>query len=149
MINQEAGNSELCVKIQKSCPECCQKVLFSATYPDQVVAFANEIIPDSVIIRLNKGEEAVDSIQNYYFACQDEASKYHTLGEVYSTMTIGKSIIFCRTRKQAADLSAQMIKDGHAVAMLTGALDIKQRASVMQRFRSGKERVLITTNVTA
>ena len=46
-------------------------------------------------------------------------------------------------------LSEKLAKDGHAVAMLTGELDIEQRLSILNRFRDGKEKVLITTNVAA
>ena len=42
-----------------------------------------------------------------------------------------------------------MAQDGHAVALLSGDLDISQRAAVINRFREGKEKVLITTNVSA
>ena len=42
-----------------------------------------------------------------------------------------------------------MTAEGHAVALLSGELDVAQRAAVIGRFRDGKEKVLITTNVTA
>ena len=42
-----------------------------------------------------------------------------------------------------------MIKDGHAVGLLTGELEIEQRLSILNRFRDGKEKLLITTNVCA
>ena len=42
-----------------------------------------------------------------------------------------------------------MSHEGHAVALLSGELDVQQRAAVIQRFRDGKEKVLITTNVSA
>ena len=42
-----------------------------------------------------------------------------------------------------------MSQDGHAVALLSGELEITQRAAVITRFRDGKEKVLITTNVSA
>lgn len=40
-----------------------------------------------------------------------------------------------------------MSKDGHAVAMLSGELTVEQRIAILDRFREGKEKVLITTNV--
>lgn len=40
-----------------------------------------------------------------------------------------------------------MTEDGHAVALLSGELSIEQRIAVLDRFREGKEKVLITTNV--
>lgn len=46
-------------------------------------------------------------------------------------------------------LSGKMSRDGHQVAILTAELTVVQRASVIQRFREGKEKVLIATNVCA
>lgn len=40
-----------------------------------------------------------------------------------------------------------MSAEGHQVALLSGELTIEQRADIIQRFREGKEKVLITTNV--
>ena len=54
-----------------------------------------------------------------------------------------------QTRKTASWLSEQMAREGHAVALLSGELNVEQRASVIERFRAGKEKVLITTNVSA
>ena len=42
-----------------------------------------------------------------------------------------------------------MTQEGHAVALLSGELTVQQRANVISRFREGKEKVLITTNVSA
>lgn len=41
----------------------------------------------------------------------------------------------------------QMTEQGHAVALLSGELTVQQRITVLDRFREGKEKVLITTNV--
>lgn len=40
-----------------------------------------------------------------------------------------------------------MARDGHTVAMLSGELTVEQRLHVIDRFRAGKDKVLITTNV--
>ena len=40
-----------------------------------------------------------------------------------------------------------MTGDGHSVALLSGELTVEQRISVLDRFRDGKEKILITTNV--
>lgn len=54
-----------------------------------------------------------------------------------------------QTRKTANWLAEKMTKDGHAVAVLSGELTVEQRISVLDRFRAGLEKVLITTNVLA
>ena len=42
-----------------------------------------------------------------------------------------------------------MTRDGHAVGLLSGELQVEQRVAVLKRYREGKEKVLITTNVMA
>ncbi|NWX76425.1 DDX25 helicase, partial [Alca torda] len=54
-----------------------------------------------------------------------------------------------QTRRIADWLSVEMSQDGHQVAILTAELTVAQRANVIQRFRDGKEKVLIATNVCA
>ena len=44
-------------------PNSCQKVLFSATYSDEVMRFAETVIPDALIIRLKRSEESLDNIK--------------------------------------------------------------------------------------
>ena len=44
-------------------------------------------------------------------------------------------------------LSKEMSKDGHAVALLSGDLNIEQRLAILDRFREGFQKVLITTNL--
>ena len=38
-----------------------------------------------------------------------------------------------------------MTADGHSVALLSGEITVEQRLAVLNRFREGKEKVLITT----
>ncbi|XP_066843182.1 ATP-dependent RNA helicase DDX25-like isoform X5 [Anser cygnoides] len=80
---------------------------------------------------------------------RNREEKYEALCNIYGSITVGQAMIFCQTRRSADWLLVEMSKDGHKVAMLTAELTIVQRANVIQRFRDGKEKVLITTNVCA
>lgn len=46
-------------------------------------------------------------------------------------------------------MATKLVKDGHAVALLHGELDVTQRIDVLNRFRESHEKILITTNVMA
>lgn len=128
-------------------PEKCQMMLFSATYERDVMEFAEQILKNPMILRLRREEESLDNIKQYYVMCKNEREKYQAITNIYGVVTIGQAMIFCQTRKTASWLSEQMSKDGHAVAMLSGELTVEQRIAVLDRFRDGKEKVLITTNV--
>ncbi|XP_069473389.1 ATP-dependent RNA helicase DDX25 isoform X2 [Ambystoma mexicanum] len=143
------GYSDQSVRIKRKLRSDCQMLLFSATFEDSVWQFAERIIPDPNIIRLRKEELTLQNIRQFYDPCAHKEQKYKALCNLYGSITIAQAIIFCQTRKIARWLSEQMTKDGHQVALLSGELAVDQRAAVIERFRKGNEKVLITTNVCA
>ncbi|XP_068772758.1 ATP-dependent RNA helicase DDX25 isoform X2 [Struthio camelus] len=143
------GFSSQSIRIQRVLPKDCQMLLFSATFKKTVWKFATQIISNPIVIKLRQEELTLSTIRQYYFVCENRVEKYRALCNIYGSITIGQAIIFCQTRKIAEWLSLEMTEDGHQVAMLTAELTVEQRANVIQRFRDGKEKVLITTNVCA
>uniref|UniRef100_A0A096NPC0 RNA helicase n=4 Tax=Catarrhini TaxID=9526 RepID=A0A096NPC0_PAPAN len=143
------GFSDHSIRIQRALPSECQMLLFSATFEDSVWHFAERIIPDPNVIKLRKEELTLNNIRQYYVLCEHRKDKYQALCNIYGSITIGQAIIFCQTRRNAKWLTVEMIQDGHQVSLLSGELTVEQRASIIQRFRDGKEKVLITTNVCA
>ncbi|KAG0633343.1 P-loop containing nucleoside triphosphate hydrolase protein [Tuber brumale] len=81
--------------------------------------------------------------------CDSEEDKYRILVELYHVLTIGSSIIFVKKRETASEIQRRMEADGHKVAALHGAQEGVDRDRVIDDFRSGKAKVLITTNVLA
>jgi len=148
MISQQ-GHRDQSVRIKRTINESCQFLFFSATYNTQIMQFATTIVSDAVIIRLRREEESLDNIKQFYVNCDSVEKKYEALANLYGALTIGQTMVFCHTRKSVNWLAEKLSKDGHAVAMLTGELEIQQRADILSRFRDGKEKVLITTNVAA
>ncbi|XP_015601206.1 DEAD-box helicase Dbp80 isoform X2 [Cephus cinctus] len=143
------GHQDQCIRIHKLLPRTCQMMFFSATYETAVMEFAEIIVSNPLIIRLLKEEESLDNIKQYYVKCKNMDEKYNAITNIYGVITIGQAIIFCHTRKTASWLAEKMTKDGHAVAVLSGDLTVEQRIAVLDRFRAGLEKVLITTNVLA
>ncbi|KAM8927976.1 ATP-dependent RNA helicase DDX25 [Pelodytes ibericus] len=143
------GHSDHSVRVKRAMPSSCQMLLFSATFGDSVWCFAERIVPDPNIIKLKKEELTLNNIQQFYDPCENKEQKYRALCNIYGAITIAQAIIFCQTRKTAKWLSREMSNDGHRVALLSGELIVAERADMIQRFREGKEKVLITTNVCA
>ncbi|KAJ8016922.1 hypothetical protein DPEC_G00012390 [Dallia pectoralis] len=141
------GHQDQSIRIQRLLPKECQMLLFSATFEDSVWKFAERVIPDPNIIKLKREEETLDTIKQYYVLCNDNEEKFTALCNIYGAITIAQAMIFCHTRKTAGWLAAELIKEGHVVALLSGEMTVEQRAAVIERFREGKEKVLVTTNV--
>ncbi|RXW25556.1 hypothetical protein EST38_g375 [Candolleomyces aberdarensis] len=150
MLDQDGlGDQTLRVKNQLPRNKPVQIVLFSATFPDHVRNFANKFAPNANKIELQKEELSVDSIRQFYMDCKNEEHKYDILVMLYSLLTVGQSIIFCKRRDTADRISQRMTAEGHKVASLHGAKDAAERDAIIDRFREGREKVLITTNVIA
>ncbi|XP_011194870.1 DEAD-box helicase Dbp80 [Zeugodacus cucurbitae] len=141
------GHHDQCIRIHKQLFPKCQMLFFSATYDKEVMNFAQHIVPDPTIIRLMREQESLENIKQYYVKCMNEEDKYNAIQNIYAGITIGQAIIFCHTRKTAGWLAGKMSSDGHSVAVLSGDLTVEQRLAVLDRFRAGLEKVLITTNV--
>ncbi|XP_072101375.1 ATP-dependent RNA helicase DDX19A isoform X1 [Mobula birostris] len=143
------GHQDQSIRIQKTLPLNCQMLLFSATFEESVWKFAQKVVPDPNIIALKREEETLDTIKQYYVMCNSKEEKYQALCNIYGAITIAQAMIFCHTRRTAGWLAAELSKEGHQVALLSGEMMVEQRAAVIQRFRDGKEKVLVTTNVCA
>ncbi|CAF3695126.1 unnamed protein product [Adineta steineri] len=127
----------------------CQLMLFSATYSDEVMNFAREIVPTPVVLRLKREKQTLNNIYQYYICCYDLQQKYQAIEQIYTELTVGQAMIFCRTKRTADELATQMSNQNHSVGLLTGDLTMEQRAAIVQKFREGQFRVLVSTNVTA
>lgn len=64
-------------------------------------------------------------------------------------MTIASSIIFVARKETADKLYKNMKMKGHAVSVLHGSLQTEDRDKLIDDFREGRSKVLITTNVLA
>ncbi|KAE9970601.1 RNA helicase required for poly(A+) mRNA export [Venturia inaequalis] len=147
MLDQQ-GLGDQCKRVKTMLPKDVQTTLFSATFPEDVLHFAQIFAPNSNMITLKTDELTVEGIAQYFFDCDSEETKYETLVQFYSLLSINSSIIFVK-RETAAEIERRMTADGHQVAHLSGALEGKERDNVIDKFRSGAAKVLITTNVLA
>jgi len=130
-------------------PATCQIALFSATFSQDLWKFALRFAPNANQISLKTEELSAEGIKQFYMDCKSEEQKFEILSAIYGLLTIGQSIIFVSRRDVADMLGRKMTNEGHRVIVLHGQFEAEDRDKVMDDFRSGKAKVLITTNVLA
>ncbi|SCU92981.1 LAMI_0E12794g1_1 [Lachancea mirantina] len=143
------GLGDQCLRVKKFLPNTTQLVLFSATFDDSVRNYARKVVPNANSLELQKNEVNVDAIKQLFMDCTDENNKYEVLTELYGLLTIGSSIIFVQTKQTANVLYAKLKQEGHQVSILHGDLQSSERDRLIDDFREGRSKVLITTNVLA
>ncbi|KDO23815.1 hypothetical protein SPRG_11246 [Saprolegnia parasitica CBS 223.65] len=139
----------LAIKKQIRNPNC-QMLLFSATYADEVREFAEKLVPNHNIITVKKEKLSLDGIKQFWIDCKSQAHKYDVLSDLFGLLNVGKSVIFVQSRETAKKLTASMREKGHSCGILHGAdMALEVRDKVLDEFRLGTTKVLITTNVLA
>ncbi len=77
-------------------PRSAQILLFSATFPEAVIKYAQKFAPNANQLTLRHEELTVEGIRQLYLDCSSEEHKYEILVKLYGLMTIGSSIIFVK-----------------------------------------------------
>ncbi|WVR09609.1 hypothetical protein IAU60_006681 [Kwoniella sp. DSM 27419] len=143
------GLGDQTARIKKMLPPTVQNVLFSATFTDDVQSFAEMFAPEANTLFLKKEDVTVDAIKQLYMECDGESQKYEALSMLYDCMSIGQSIVFCKRKITADQIAKRLTDEGHSVASLHGDKQSGERDAILDGFRDGKTKVLITTNVVA
>ncbi|KAJ6440329.1 ATP-dependent RNA helicase DBP5 [Purpureocillium lavendulum] len=148
MLDQQ-GLGDQCMRVKGMLPRDIQTLLFSATFPDKVSNYAAKFAPNAHTLKLKRDELTVKGISQMFIDCPDDNTRYEVLCKLYGLMTIGQSVIFVKTRESANEIQRRMVADGHKVSALHAAFDGNERDDLLAKFRSGENKVLITTNVLA
>lgn len=144
----EQGMGDQTVRIKKQLPESTQVLLFSATYADEVRRLAEKVAPDANQITIQKETLALDKVSQYYLDAGSSARRFEVINDIYDTLVLGQTVIFVERRRDAQELTSQLREGGHAVSVLTGGeMGNDERDRVIDEFRAGTTRVLVTTNV--
>jgi ATP-dependent RNA helicase DDX19/DBP5 len=149
---EEGGHRANSLLIKKCIPPTCQNLFFSATFPEEVVNFATKMVdnPDKILIEDGPEFLVLDVIKQLWVDTREySGGKLMFLGDIYSLLTIGQSIIFVGTKIDADTVHTTLTGAGFTCSVLHGSVDAAQRDTTMEAFRNGESNVLITTNVLA
>ena len=131
-------------------PESRQTMLFSATMPGAIVSLARRYQNKPVHIRVNDPDEGLTKADIKQFVYRAHSlDKDEVVGRILQAEGRGKTIIFCRTKRQAAKLADELIDRGFNASALHGDMSQEAREKSMANFRSGKKDILVATEVAA
>jgi ATP-dependent RNA helicase DeaD len=123
-----------------------QTLLFSATMAPDVEELANTFLQDPVRIELNLDVVSPQSITHRFCFVTDKY-KLQKLEHYLKEENPVQAIIFCNSKRGGALLSSKLRKAVDSLEYIHGGLDQNTRTSIFNRFKQGKIRVLIATDV--
>jgi ATP-dependent RNA helicase RhlE len=134
-------------KIVRSIPTDRQTMLFSATMPNAILGLAHEMMQDPVSVQV--GFQTAASGITQVLHPVDYASKQGLVHHLLESWGTGPAIVFTRMKSTAAYLCEFLRQKGISVDDLHGDKSQSDRTRSLTKFREGKTRVLVATNVAA
>ncbi|MEU6478293.1 DEAD/DEAH box helicase [Streptomyces sp. NPDC047017] len=138
-------------KIIGMLPARRQTMLFSATMPGAVIGLARRYMSQPTHIRAtapdDEGTTVANTTQFIYRA--HNMDKPEMVARILQAESRGLAMVFCRTKRTAADLADQLKQRGFASGAVHGDLGQGAREQALRAFRNGKVDVLVCTDVAA
>jgi translation initiation factor 4A len=126
-----------------------QVALFSATMPEDVKQLSTRFMRDPIKVFVDSKNLTLEGLKQCYISLNDDRDKYITLKDLYSTITLGQTIIYCNSVRRVQDLAEAMKQDGFPVIALHSSMEKDERQQVLKDFRSGSYRALISSDITS
>jgi translation initiation factor 4A len=133
--------------IFRSIPSNVQVGLFSATMTPDFFKLSSQFMRDPVKVLIKNEELTLDGIRQFYIDLEKPEYKYATLCDLYSLISVSQSIIYCNSRRIVEILTRKLMDDDFSVAAIHGDMPQKDRNVIMDDFRNGVNRVLISTDL--
>lgn len=138
-------------KIIQMLPVKRQTMLFSATMPGQVISLARRYMSRPTHISASEPDDVGQTVAN----TEQHAFRAHSMDKQEMVARIlqaeGRQLamVFCRTKRTAADVADQLTRRGFAAGAVHGDLGQGAREQALRAFRNGKVDVLVCTDVAA
>ena len=134
-------------QILKFVPKRHQTLLFSATLPQNILKITERYLNDPIRIRVGSTTTPISKIKQEVIQVS-ESDKYNKLQEeLYKRK--GSILVFVKTKRNADKMAKRLHDDGHRCDCMHGNLRQSKRQKTLIAFRSGKIRILISTELAA
>jgi len=134
-------------RIVETVPEKRQTLLFSATMPPDIEKLANKILVNPVLIKVGE-ERPVASVSHSLLAVQQNR-KNELLISFLKDREVESVLVFTRTKHRADALMKVIGDQGYMCNALHGDLPQSRRRIVLDKFRNGRCKILIATDIAA
>jgi len=126
-----------------------QTLLFSATFPQEIIDAANEFMNEPEFVLTNTEKLDIPPIDQYSVRI-GRANKLWVVGRLLARMNEDdQTIIFTNTKRMVDLLIQRLKKHRFDVEGIHGDLSQNQREKIISNFKEGNSKVLIATDVAA
>jgi ATP-dependent RNA helicase RhlE len=134
--------------VMKHIPKNRQTLFFSATISKKIKSLAYDVVRDAIRIQISPKNPVAQNIDHAVAFIQMDDKRFF-LENILKEYPENMFIVFARTKVRVERIVAAMERVGVKTEALHGGIEQKDRFVILDRFRAGENRVLITTDVAA
>ena len=123
-------------------------LMFSATMPKQILKIAADFMGEYEIVEEEASEEPLPLTEQFFWMVREE-DKAEALVRLIDTAENFYGLVFCQTKVDADAVAKELDERHYEAAALHGDIPQGQREKILSRFRAGKTRILVATDVAA
>lgn len=134
--------------ILKKIPKKRQTLFFSATIDKKIKSLAYDVVKNAIRIQISPKNPVAKSVEHAVAFIEMDDKRFF-LENILKEYPDKRILVFVRTKVRAGRVVAAMKRVGIDSEEIHGGIEQKQRFAILERFRSGENLVLITTDVSA
>jgi superfamily II DNA/RNA helicase len=121
--------------------------LYSATMPSEFFDVTKRFMNKPLKILVKNDELTLEGIKQFYINVERMEYKFDTLCDLYDMISVSQSIIYCNSKKLVDELTFKLRQKDFTVASIHSEMKQDERNEVVQKFRSGDSRILLSTDL--
>jgi translation initiation factor 4A len=121
--------------------------LFSATMPSELDELTMKFMKNPTKLLVKAALLTLQGIAQYFVNLDGDEHKYSCLKDLFATLNMNQTIVYCNSTRRVDDLYEAMVIDKFPVSKIHGKMDEREREESNKAFRDGACRVLIASDV--
>ena len=134
------------VDAKRKLPRYLQTLFFTATIYKKIKSLAYDVVKDAIRIQITPGNPVSKNVDHQVMMVEMDDKRFF-LENILTEFPDERFMVFVRTKVRAERVQKAMERIGITVALLHGGKEQSERFTTLERFRSGENKVLITTDV--
>ncbi|GAA35819.2 probable ATP-dependent RNA helicase DDX17 [Clonorchis sinensis] len=124
-----------------------QTLMWSATWPREVKALAEDFLYDYIQINIGSTKLSANHNIQQHVEIVKESEKFHRLLALIKSFGDSRVIVFTETKRRTDTVCRQLLDKGFNALAMHGDKHQRERDRALEQFRSGRTSILVATDV--
>lgn len=134
------------VDAKRKLPKHKQTLFFTATINKKIKSLAYDVVKDAIRIQITPGNPVSKNVDHQVMLVEMDDKRFF-LENILTEYPEERFMVFVRTKVRAERVQKAMERIGVKTEILHGGKAQEERFTTLERFRSGENKILITTDV--